>query len=209
MRELEFLPNWYPKVRQRRRWMMLQGWLSLAVVAAMGLWMYQANRNIAGFRREAAALEREATESQERARRLDDLMELQKQLRLQDQVMGKMGLHVESTRLINAIDDAMSPEMSLLEIAVEVNESQRRPKTLVLAGAGNVKQEPLTDRRLAVRVQGVASSDVDVATFFEKLGGNALFQNVNLNYARPRISDGHVMREFEVSFSINLNTSEG
>lgn len=210
MRELEFLPDWYPQVRRRRRWMALQAWLSLAAVATMGLWMVQANRNNAEYAREAAALEREAVESQQRVKQLDELIELQKQLRAQDQVMEKIGLHVETTRLINAIDEAMSIDMSLLEVGIEVTEAPRPSKGLVLAStAKQQKPEPQFDRRMNVRIQGVASTDVDVANFFEKLSSNLLFENVNLNYARPRITEGHIMREFEVSFSIDLNMKEG
>ena len=47
MRELEFLPDWYPQARRRRRLVHLQGWLTLLLIAGMGTHLLMADRNIA------------------------------------------------------------------------------------------------------------------------------------------------------------------
>jgi len=33
MRELEFLPAWYPMLRRKRQWLMFQLWLTGAILA--------------------------------------------------------------------------------------------------------------------------------------------------------------------------------
>ena len=38
MRELEFLPQWYPQIRRRRRLVHLQAWLTLVLIA-VGLFL--------------------------------------------------------------------------------------------------------------------------------------------------------------------------
>ena len=45
MRELEFLPDWYPQTHRRRRLIVLQGWLTLIMVAGMGSWIVLQDRN--------------------------------------------------------------------------------------------------------------------------------------------------------------------
>ena len=46
MREVEFLPAWYPQVRRRRRLVVLQAWMTLAVLIGLGAWMTLAGRNV-------------------------------------------------------------------------------------------------------------------------------------------------------------------
>ncbi len=51
MLELEFLPEWYPQSHRRHRLVVLQGWLTFMVVLGMGVYLFQAERNIKGFER--------------------------------------------------------------------------------------------------------------------------------------------------------------
>ena len=51
MRELEFLPGWYVRLRKRRRAVFLQLWMTGALVAGAALWLGLAARNV----REASA----------------------------------------------------------------------------------------------------------------------------------------------------------
>src|SRR5690606_32166709 len=106
MRELEFLPAWYPQLRQRKRLMVLQGWMSLLVIAGLALWLSLINRNISADEAQLRALTADLSRTQLELHTLDDLLSLQKQLRVQDQVMAQIGLHVETTRLINALESA-------------------------------------------------------------------------------------------------------
>jgi hypothetical protein len=63
----------------------------------------------------------------------------------------------------------------------------------------------MTDRKLKVKLVGIAPSDVEVANFLAGLTGRSFLDQVAMTYARDRVSDGRVMREFEVTFVINLS----
>jgi Tfp pilus assembly protein PilN len=205
MRELEFLPAWYPQLRQRKRLVVLQVYMSLVLLAGLGLWMLKFDRNVAADRRRLAELNDQLQDTQLVLHKLDELEKLDKQLKVQEEVVEKIGLHVEVTRIINALEQAMSNDMSLLNLSIEVFEQQRSAtqSLAALAGAG---AKPAFDRSLKIKVQGVAPTDVELANFLYKLGNNPLFERVAMNYAKELTQNGHVMREFEVSFSVNLNS---
>jgi Tfp pilus assembly protein PilN len=207
MREMEFLPAWYPQLRQRKRLVVLQVYMSLVLLAGLGLWMLKFNRNIADDRARLAELTDQLQDTQLVLHKLDELEKLDKQLKVQEDVIEKIGLHVEVTRMINAIEQVMSNDMSMLNLSIEVFEQQKSaPASLAsLAGIGQ-SQPPAMDRTLKVKVQGIAPTDVELANFLYQLGQNPLFQRVAMNYTKELTQNGHVMREFEISFSVNLNS---
>ena len=56
-----------------------------------------------------------------------------------------------------------------------------------------------------MRLVGVAPSDVDLANFLTGLTGVPFFDNVAMTYSKDKAQEGHLLREFEVTFSLNLN----
>jgi len=60
------------------------------------------------------------------------------------------------------------------------------------------------NRQLNVRLNGVAPTDVDLANFMMRLSGVRFFENVSMSFAKDRSEGGHLMREFEITFSLNL-----
>ena len=51
-------------------------------------------------------------------------------------------------------------------------------------------------------------TDVDLANFLAGLQNVPYFENVAMAYAKDRAENGHVMREFEVNFTIDLTRSD-
>lgn len=209
MRELEFLPDWYPRLRQRKRRIALQGWMSLLIVAGLGLWLMLINRNTAHAQERLDQLSADLSTTQLDLDKLRSLEDLQKQLRIQDEVMARIGLHVEMTRMINALEAAMSKDMSLIDLEMEVREQEKKLTALADLVKKPSRTDTVLDRRLIVKLRGVAPTDVELANFLFKLTNESLFEAVTLNYARERRERRHLMREFEVSFAINLNQKEG
>jgi hypothetical protein len=62
---------------------------------------------------------------------------------------------------------------------------------------------------MKVKMIGVAPTDVDVMNFLTRLGDVPFFEQVYMTYAKDRPENGHVMREFEVTFCLNLNSARG
>ena len=202
MRELEFLPDWYPQLRRRRRVVALMAWVTVGLLAGMGSWVAVTQQKIHTRQTRLVQLDGELQRSREELKDLDNLVTFEKKLKERAQVLNKVGFHVEAARLLATLDEVMPKSASLLEVSFLTEEKQ--PVTLVAAKAAQ-ERDRVTDRRLNVRVSGVAPTDVEVADFLTKLTGKPFFEDVRMTGSKPRMESGHMMREFEVYLSMNLN----
>ena len=200
MRELEFLPDWYPQTHRRRRLIVLQGWLTLIMVAGMGSWIVLKDRNNTLDERILAVQTAQLDQTYAQLAEVDKLDSLRRQLRQQEEVISRIGFAVEACKAVNALDDRMPRQMALTGIVLE-NEERTDRSALAARGPNG---EPTVDRRLKVRVQGVCPTDVDLANFMTQLSAVPYFESVNNTYARERTESNRVMREFELTFSVNL-----
>jgi len=201
VRELEFLPDWYPQTHRRRRLIVLQGWLTLVMVAGMGSWILLKDRNNTLDERILAVQTAQLDQTYAQLAEVDKLDSLRRQLRQQEEVISRIGFAVEACKAVNALDDRMPRQMALTGIVLENEERVDRSALAANRGPNN---EPSVDRRLKVRVQGVCPTDVDLANFMTQLAAVPYFESVNNTYARERTDNSRVMREFELTFSVNL-----
>jgi len=201
VRELEFLPDWYPQTHRRRRLIVLQGWLTLVMVAGMGSWILLKDRNNTLDERILAVQTAQLDQTYAQLAEVDKLDSLRRQLRQQEEVISRVGFAVEACKAVNALDDRMPRQMALTGIVLENEERVDRSALAANRGPNN---EPSVDRRLKVRVQGVCPTDVDLANFMTQLAAVPYFESVNNTYARERTDNSRVMREFELTFSVNL-----
>ena len=204
MRELEFLPAWYPQLRRRKRLLIVQSWGSLVLVVGLGIWMGLARHNVRVQEDHLTLLTGGLLRTQSQLHQLDELLVLEKQRRQQVQVLEKLGGHVEAVRLLAGLEEAMPNDMALLSLSSQVEEQPRPP-----GRAGWIARAQGARRWSAERgssCAGVAPTDVDVATFLARLGGMAYFEQVAMSYAKDLTQNGHLMREFEVTFTVSLGT---
>ncbi len=208
MRELEFLPGWYPQLHRRQRQIMLQVYLTVAVSAGLALWLFLVDRNHHVASQTLGVLHAQVNQADAQLREINRLTTLETQLRKQEEVQSKLGLHVESARIIGTLASIMPENMSLVALNAETEEIPRdiggMGKAALSAGAGVP-----TDRRLKVRLSGIAPTDVDVANFITELNRISFFDHVTMTYAKDRREADHLMREFELTFIVNLNMPAG
>jgi Tfp pilus assembly protein PilN len=202
MREPDFLPDWYPVLRRRRRAVRWQMWITVAVFAALALWMTQSLQRTAQARQAVIALDAQIGQTSIELVKLHELMTLQDQLRQQSDVVEKLGPHVPAARLIEVLDEAMPHEISLLELSQTIEERSRPAPP---ADRGAAAPAPGLLRRLKLTVSGVAPTDVELATFLARLASLHNVEEVSLAYVRDRSQSGRIMREFAVTFSIDLS----
>jgi Tfp pilus assembly protein PilN len=203
MRELEFLPDWYPKLRRRRRMVVIQAWLTVVMALSLALWLFMAHRNTHEKQAQISRLEGQLAQTHSELRQLDELLDIKRQLQVQEQVISKIGVHVEVTRMLAELDRLMPKEMSLLDLKLDTLEQPRKVDNVVAAMAA--KDEPM-DRRLLVHLWGVAPSDLDLANFYGKLGDVPFFDHVAIGESADFADNGHLMRKFELTFMMDLNS---
>lgn len=205
MRELEFLPAWYPRLRKRKRSVGLQAWATGVLVTGLCLWGWLSGRNIRAASASITVLKGEIRQTDSELRRLDEALAQQKELSAKDVIMRKLGHHVESTRVLAAVHAAMPEEMALLSFNTEVRETARPVPGLAAAAAAQQTGQAPLDRRLEVSVLGVGPTDATLAKFMRNLGDSGLFDRINMSFAQERVDNNRVMRQFAVTFGVDLN----
>jgi len=200
VRELEFLPNWYGQARSRYRWLRLQACTTLLLVGGLGLWLGLAQRNIRSAQAALNATDLQLAQSQLELEQLQVQLKLKNQLEFQRQIVSRLGMQVEVSRMLNTLERLMPKEMSLTELTFDTAEELVK-RSDVTANDNS----PTKSRALRVKLLGVAPSDVDLANFLAGLTNVPFFQEVSLTYARDKSQGGHTMREFEVAFGMSLN----
>jgi Tfp pilus assembly protein PilN len=208
MPDIEFLPAWYTGLLKKRRMVRLQVWLTLAIAAWLGLWVFLADRNQRNAESAVASLKGQILQTDSQIQQMERLEVLRKQWRQQAEVLEKLGLHVESSRLLGRIAEALPAGVSFMGMNVDFEES---PVQLTAAARAAMKDPNATimDRRIRVRLQGVAPTDVDLATFLTELSKTPFFDHIAPTYAKDRREAGHILREFEVTFTVGLTPSMG
>ena len=200
MRDVEFLPDWYPKLRRRRRAVAFQAWVTISIIAFLGLWMLLAQRDVSAKERELRDISSSLTRSVQEVERLKMLEKLKDQYASQDMVFARIGRPIEMTRLLTTLEELMPANMSMLDLSVVTEEVK------VDSVAAKAQQQKGTNRRMKMRLQGVAPTDSDLANFLGKLTAKPFFTDVAVIYSKPRMDDGHSMREFEISFTLDLGS---
>ena len=201
MRELEFLPAWYPSTRQRRRLIVLQGWLILSLIAGMGTYLAMSDRNIHTDLDSRATLQAQLDQTNAQLAEMDKLDAMRRQLRRQEKIVSKLGFYVYACKAIDTLDSLMPKQMSLTGVQLD---NEEKVDTSAVQQAKGAADAPV-DRRLKIRMQGVCPTDVDLSVFLNQLAAVPFFDQVNVTYTRQKQQNNHVMREFEVSFALCLN----
>ena len=204
MRELEFLPDWYGVVRRRRAWTIVQAWGTAALIVMLVIWTCVAHFRAMVTQREQALLTTKVAKSQ---KDVDELRQLQQDKTTwseRGEVLEKIGLSVESTRLLATIADATPATVALSNFNIQTEEKQEIPKNASAARALKDRQ-PVMDRKLRVRINGIAPSDAEVWDLVSKLTSYTFFEDVSMTSSKETDFEGRLVREFEVSFMMDLN----
>lgn len=207
MREVEFLPTWYAQLQKRRRSLVLQVWVSVAIAVGLGLWVFLAGRNRCIAEDALGAIKGQWEQANEQVQQLDRMEALSKQWRQQAEVLGRLGEHVKVSQMLAKLGELMPPTVSLLSLELMVEETSS--PAVATGKPGGKDALPARDRRLRVKLVGVAPTNMEMATFVIELNKVPFFDGVAPTYARDRRESGHVLREFELTFSVNLNTPIG
>lgn len=210
MRELEFLPEWYPNLRRRKRVVMLQGWMTLAIIAGLVLWIALARRNVQASELTMQSLGAEMVQTRAEQEQLEELLNLERELTRKEQIIAQLGYPVEMSRLLRTLDLVMPQEMSLREIICNTREIVLPSANSAAAARAKPDTQRQVEKRLEVRLIGWAPSDVDLANLLAGLQADyPFFENIALVRADGKLEGGHLMREFEVTFTLNLESPTG
>jgi hypothetical protein len=201
MREIDFLPAWYPAIQRRYGQLIVQLWVTVAVILIVAGYAIAKQMQVRAAHRATAQTEAQITLSRQQLVQLGQKLKYEDELRQQDRIVARLGLGVETTRLLKALQDAMTPEMALTNVSLETEETPLVP----VRTRTDADQSVEYDRRLKVVVDGVAPTEIEPVTLMGNLMKVSCFENVAIQLKEPRTRGGHITREFQVSFDMNLN----
>ncbi len=199
MREIDFLPDWYRHVMRRRKRLMVQAACSITLLAAIGLRAVYSRHHATVAEAAVIQTENQIARAASDAREVDRLTNLRQRWARQVQRIERLGTHVEAARLLAALDDAMPSGVALSDLQVDTDE---RPSTTAPSSGSAV---PSNDRRLRVRLEGLAASPGELEKFLARLKATPFFEQVSMGFNKNTLDAGRTVQQFEISFSINLN----
>ena len=201
MRELDFMPEWYPRFRRKRHFALVQAWASAAIMLVLVVGSFGTLRAIHKRQAELGAVERDLAQTQLELQQLEKKIALRDQLEKRKRVMLSVGRHIETARLLALIDTAKPKEMGLSELKIDVTELAKAD------GVGSLlstRKQTLT-RRLTMTLKGVTPTDMDVANLLVALNRYPFIENASLVGSENKSQSGKSMRAFEVGAQVDLS----
>lgn len=113
---------------------------------------------------------------------------------------------VRVTQATDALAAVLPPQASLTEISITPREEKGATgsKSTGRGKPGETAAEP-PRTYMIVEMEGLADSDVNVASFVSGLDANPLFSRVNLDFSRAKSIGGTEARNFRVTAEIDLS----
>lgn len=211
MRDLEFLPPWYPALLNRRRAVIAQGWFTAAALIVLVLCLFVRQQSIHAAEHKRDRVHDQLGQAASELQKLNELQSLKAQMSRQAEIVSHLGPHIPTARLVNVIDELMPREMALLDLSIEseVQTTMQQPQQAAAPAPGSPAPGavPVIDRRLNVKLHGVAPSDAQLGVFFTRLQGLPHLSNMQ-SHCKDRAAGDHVMRDFEVTFLIHLDEED-
>src|SRR5688572_300165 len=206
MAEVDLLPGWYPVLLRRRRRLILQSWLTgLVVVALMAVLVWRRANE------EATHVELASLEEQRRMTDLTLSQLLAEESRLDGllaraDLVSRMGLPLEVSRVLAQVDAAMPADIALTTLDV-VTEERAGPGQGGVVRAAGARVGP--QKNLKFTFAGLASSPESVITLSRRLQEQPLLRDVApAGTQSTKVNDRWVVA-FEMSFRVDLSPGGG
>jgi Tfp pilus assembly protein PilN len=197
MRELEFLPGWYTKLRAKRRILVVEAWVAILIIAVLGLWMILSAHNVIAQEALLSTRQKELNQSNYELQKLSELKSLQQQMSKQADLMSRLGPDVPMGKLMQTITEMLPKGMALLDVNVQF------PTENWTAASAHTTAQP--DPQLIVQLHGVAPSDIELGSFMWNLSKLPNYSGSPKMSSTDVHQSGHLMRDFQLSFGIKLN----
>jgi len=209
LREVDFLPTWYPAFRRRRTLLAVQVWLTIALVVAAAGGLFWQRQRLGVARATLHDDEARLAQVRREVRQLDELEGLQRELLQKRRLVARLGVPVDLTRVVAELAECMGPAVSLSDLTAKTNETGKSMAELAAERRGGrggaAGAAGGISRTLRVSLKGVAPTESDVTAFYARLADRRFFDDVRLEHSAERRDQAHVMREFDLSFAIPLD----
>ena len=212
--QLSFLPDDYLERKAQRRTNVICAALFLVVTVAIGGAFALSDKALKEARDRNADASVKYSEAARPIQQFQQLQEKQRTMAHQAELTSSLLEKVPRSFLLAELTNSMPPGVSLLEMKLE---SRRRavPAPPVKSAFEQKREEsmgavketpappPVRQYDVEVKLIGMATTDVQVATFISKLNGSPMLKDVNLVISDEFSAQDEKLRKFEIELMLN------
>jgi Tfp pilus assembly protein PilN len=224
--QLSFLPDDYLERKARRRANILCGVLAVIVLGVIvTAFQYQEKITKAVDAKEAS-VEQQYTDAARRIEKVNQMRAQQQQVVRRAELAASLVEKVPRSNVLAEFTNSLPPGLSLLNMAMESKErSGAAPPAMTAFEQKRAALEGRTANAAVapkiydvyLKLEGVASTDVQVGDFMEKLKRSPLFKDVNLIYTEEMKQNAgqqtsgrtstkdEILRKFQIELMLNPN----
>jgi len=208
--EVDFLPAWYVEREGRRRCgHRVTAMLAVLIVgvAVLAVQAWAARSKVQDLYHHKQELLEKTRRQVTEARKLRlSLTNLQKELRVHRLLHQPINFSQITGTLAAVTPDAIA----LTGLAMEVEQitiTRPAPPSTAAEKKAGAKKDVIREQRpvVAIVIDGLAPSDVDIANFIGRLAESNVFENVKMVYSRQGRREALVTREFQLRMEVRLD----
>jgi len=211
LRILNFLPDDYAKRRERRRANLVCLLVGVGGLLVIGLGVGVTVLRGVGIAAARAAVEHEYEQASLRIKDLERLEEQKSNLLRKAELSATLLERVPRSHVLARLANYLPERTSLTSLSMEEEtvlvKAPVKPDTTEDKGKkkGKKKQPPrVKETRIRFQLDGLAETDVHVAEYISRLSGDALFEEVDLQFSEEfPYQEGVLMRRFQLSFLLS------
>jgi len=212
--ELSFLPDDYLAHKAQRRTNVICGSLFVVVMVAIGSAFRFTEQTVQGVEQQHAMVQRQYTVAAKRIELVQEMREKQRRMAHQAELTSTLLEKVPRSFILAEITNAMPTGVSLLDFSLESKKKIQTPaagaktafekkqakqeaKAKGDSGDKTQLQRPPT-LEVSLRITGMATTDVQVAAFINKLNQSRYLRDVNLVITDQFDHDAEKLRRFTI-----------
>lgn len=215
--QLSFLPDDYLERKQRRRTNLICASLFVVVVGSVFGAFSITQRSLGALEAEYTATDSQYTEAAKRIELVREMREKQVRMATQAELTAGLLERVPRSHVLAEITNAMPAGVSLLELDMQSKVRPPPPPPAPAPGAtvsaadaakaaiaaANAQANDAKVYDVGMKLQGVALTDMQVASFITKLGKSAMFKDVNLVISEEYKVDEQKCRKFSIEVMLD------
>lgn len=209
MKDIDFIPTWYKAGRERKRRYIRYYSLMGAMFALMAGWGFLINGHIAHVNAEVEEMQTIIDKGMGQAENAVVLKSQIDQMVKKSELLDQIELRTSMTAIMGELSSLFGENVILRKLSLKneliPNSQKKEPaaSTSVVQIGGSKKNKtdqvvPPTPSRCKVVLTGIAASPADAALLIAQLEEANYFDQVLLNYSKPRKLKDKDVTEFEV-----------
>ena len=208
--QLSFLPDDYLVRKAQRRTNVVCAMLFVVVMSAIGTAFYYTERSLRAVVDENVRVNQEYTEEAKRIEQYKLVEEKQKKIQQQADLTSSLFENVPRSTLLAEFTNALPSGVYLLDLNLDSKPRQRAAvvaKTMYEQKKAQLEAKKAAPEPkqfdVALKLTGVAQTDVQVAQFINKLSHSKLLRDVNLVIVEEYNVEGEKARKFQLDMALS------